>query len=236
MRPLAAALGLALLTAAPAGAADVTTDRACYLQTRSTNVTVNGSGFAPSRPYTVSLDGQPLDGGGALTDASGAMQGTISPPTIDSEAMEQTFSVGVQADDMSASTTFTVTKFSADFTPSERIAPDSRVRFSVYGFGLAVGNADVYLHYVDPAGRLRQTVRLGRAQGQCGSIARTARRRLFPMQRPRRGKWQLQFDTAKGYTRGQIGSPFLFYTIGVNVRSAGSTPRTAAGSLGLQAP
>jgi hypothetical protein len=237
MRPLVA-LPIMLLTAAAAApaahAATVNTDRDCYLQTRSTNVTVAGAGFAASRPYTVALDGSPLiGGGGAATDANGAMQGTISPPPLTDSEHEKTFMVRVESDGVGANSAFTVTKFSADFTPSTHASPNSRVRFSVYGFALSSPSPDVYLHYVDPAGRLRGTVRLGRAHGQCGSIERTARRKLFPFGKPRRGKWLLQFDTAKTYTRGMKGSPFLFYTIGVNVRAAKkATSAGTSGSLG----
>jgi hypothetical protein len=236
MRRIAAALplSLALFAAGPAHAAVVTTDRACYLETRSTNVTVNGTGFAASRPYTVALDGVPLATGptAAATNADGQMQGTISPPTLLSTEHEATHTIGVAVDGVAAATTFTVTKFSANFSPSTRIAPDSRVRFSVYGFALSSPNPDVYLHYVDPAGRLRRTVRLGAARGQCGSIARTAKRKLFPFGVPRRGKWQLQFDTSKTFTQGKKGSPFLFYTIGINVRSV-KRKATVRGSSGL---
>jgi hypothetical protein len=239
MRPLVA-LPITLLTllapATAARAAAVATDRACYLETRSTNVTVTGTGFGASRPYTVALDGTPLPGGGgSATDGNGAMQGTISPPALSDRELERQFTVGVDSDGVGASSVFTVTKFMADFTPSAHVSPASRVRFSVYGFALSSPAPDVYLHYVDPAGKLRGTIRLGKAQGQCGSIERTARRKLFPYGKPRRGKWLLQFDTAKVYTRGEKGSPFLFYTIGVNVKAAKKAP-TAAGSSGSLGP
>src|SRR3954451_18228870 len=89
----------ALLTAPPpllapaAHAAEVHTDRACYLQTKSTNVTVTGKGFTPSTPYAVSLDGRPLLGGTPATDAGGAMQGAISPPALGADVQEKTFTV-----------------------------------------------------------------------------------------------------------------------------------------------
>jgi hypothetical protein len=220
MRRLAVALPLALLIAPAARAAEVKTDRACYLQTPHTTVTVAGTGFGANRPYTVALDGAPLSGGAPTTDAAGAMQGAISAPVLGPDEHERTFAVAVQSDGLTASTTFTVTHFSANFSPSRRVAPGSHVRFSVYGFGLSAANPDVYLHYVTPGGRLRTTIRLGRAQGQCGSIARTAKRQLFPFGRPRHGRWRLQFDTAKAYTPGVQGSPFLFYTVGVNVHAA----------------
>jgi hypothetical protein len=237
MRRFAAALPLPLsllALAAPAQGAAVHTDRGCYLETSRTNVTLTGDGFAAGRPYTVALDGTPLPGG-AATDAQGMVQGAFSPPTLAAAEHERVFTVGVESDGVAASTAFTVTKFSADFAPSTTVAPDSRVRFSVYGFGLSSPNPDVYLHYVDPAGKVRQTIRLGRAQGQCGSIDKTARRKLFPFGVPRRGKWKLQFDTSRTYTRGVRGSPFLFYTIGITVRSAKKKAATmgTSGSLGI---
>ena len=219
MRRFAAAIAPALLLLAPAAhAAVVKTDRACYLRTPNTTVTVSGTGFTPARPYTVTLDGAPLSSATTATDANGAMQGAINPPALGAKEQERAYKVSVATDAESASTVFTVTRFLADFTPATRVTPTSRVRFSVYGFGLASPNPDVYLHYVRPDGRLRKTIRLGRAQGQCGSIRRTARRVLFPFANPRRGRWQLQFDTSNRYRKGVAGAPFLFFTIGVNVR------------------
>ena len=82
------------------------------------------------------------------------------------------------------------------------------------------------MHYVTPKGALRRTVRLGKATGQCGRIAHTAKRRLFPFTRPQLGKWQLQFDTSKTFTKGRQGSPFLFYSVGVCLQPPGAPKPT----------
>jgi hypothetical protein len=221
MRRLAAALPLALLlTPAAARGAEVQTDRACYLETDRTTVTISGSGYTPGQPYSVSLDDQPLSGGSGALDEAGTMRGAFTPPLLGTGVMEKMFTVGVQSDALVATTTFTVTKFRASFTPSKGDPAKLKVRFSVNGFGLGAPNPDVYLHYIAPGGKVKQTVRLGKAQGQCGSIARTAQRRLFPFADPKHGKWKLQFDTSNSYKRGVNGSPFLFYTVGVSVHSA----------------
>jgi hypothetical protein len=221
MRRLVAALPLTLLfVPAAARGAEVRTDRSCYLETDKTTVTISGNGYTPARPYTVSLDDQALAGGSGTMDAAGAMQGAFTPPALAKDENERTFTVGVQSDALAASTTFTVTRFKAGFSPSKGDPAKLRVRFAVSGFGLGTPDPDVYVHYVAPGGKLRETVRLGRARGQCGSIARTAKRRLFPFANPRHGKWALQFDTSKRYRRGVKGSPFLFYTVGVNVHRA----------------
>jgi hypothetical protein len=202
--------------APPALGAEIYTDRACYLETAQTTATVRGSGFAPMQPYTAMLDGAPL--GNSTTNEQGFMQAALRPPLLAARENQHLHTVLVQAD-QTASTTFTVTRFVASFAPTKGDPARLRVRFSVFGFGLGGGTPDIYVHYVAPGGKPARTVRLGRAQGQCGSLARTRLRRLFPFT-PRHGRWRLQFDTSRQYQRGVKGSPFLFYTVGVTVRSA----------------
>lgn len=218
MRRLAALVPLALL-AVPAGAqaAEVHTDRHCYLQTAKTTVTVAGTGFSPGQPFAVALDGTTLQGGAGAIDAQGAMQGAFSPPAVRRRDGQRRFHVSVSAAGVTARTPFTVTWFLAGFRPTSGDPAHMRVRFHVFGFGLAQPNPDVFLHYVDPLGRLRRTIRLGRAQGECGSLARTRKRPLFPLV-PRGGRWRLQFDTSRRYRHGTAGSDFLFFTVGVTVR------------------
>lgn len=219
MRRLAAVLPCAILAVpAAAQAAQVRTDRSCYLQTPKTTVSVTGSGFSPGAPFAVALDGTTLEGGSGAIDAAGGMQGAFNPPMLGDSRDERRFHVSVTAGGATAATTFTLTRFVAGFTPATGDPTTLRVRFSVHGFGLAQANPDVFLHYVDPLRRLRKTIRLGRAQGQCGSIARTAERRLFPFANPRGGRWQLQFDTSRRFERRTKGSGVLFFTVGVTIR------------------
>jgi hypothetical protein len=230
MRRLAAVLPLSLLLVpAAAHGAVVQTDRTCYLQTDKTNVTVSGNGFTPGRPYSVSLDGTALTGGLGTMDAGGAMQGAFAPPMLGADELDRTFTVAVASDAISAISTFTVTRLKANFTPSEGDPTKLKVRFSVAGFGLATHNPDVYVHYITPGGKLKQTIRLGKATGQCGRIAKTAKRKLFPFTRPSLGKWQLQFDTTKSFSKGSTNSKFLFYSVGVCLQPPGA-PKPSAKS------
>jgi hypothetical protein len=215
-------LTLLLLPAAAHGAA-VQTDRTCYLQTDKTNVTVSGNGFTPGRPYSVLLDGTALTNElGPAIGTAGTMQGSFAPPALADDELERKFTVQVTSDALAASSVFTVTRLKANFTPSSGDPQKLRVRFSVAGFGLAMHNPDVYVHYIAPGGALKQTLRLGEATGQCGRIARTAKRRLFPFASPKLGKWQLQFDTSKSFHKGITGSKFLFYSVGVCLQPPGA--------------
>ena len=223
MRRFAVALPLMLLLvpAAARGAA-VQTDRTCYLQTDRTNVTVSGNGFAPSQPYDVTLDGQSLLSSPNTIDTGGAMQGAFAPPALGDDELQRTFTVAVASAGVTAQSSFTVTRLKANFSPSSGDPKQLKVRFSVAGFGLASSHPDVYLHYIDPRGTLKQTIRLGQATGQCGRIVQTAKRRLFPFTAPRLGKWQLQFDTTKDFKKGVTNSDFLFYSVGVCLQPPGA--------------
>ena len=224
----APALAILLVPAAAHGAA-VQTDRTCYLQTDKTNITVSGNGYTPGRPYSVLLNGTELTGGLRAIDAGGAMRGAFSPPMLGDDELERAFTVQVESDALIASSMFTVTRLKANFTPSSGDPKKLRVRFSVAGFGLATHNPNVYVHYIAPGGKLEQTIRLGKATGQCGRITQTAKRRLFPFAAPKLGKWQLQFDTSKSFAKGVTGSKFLFYSVGVCLQPPGA-PKPSKGA------
>src|SRR3954466_6454139 len=138
MRRLATAvpLALALLPEAAAHAAQAETDRGCYLQTPTTTVSVSANGFAPTRPYDVALDGQPLPGGNGTTDAGGTMNGAFNPPALAQDQRERTFPLAVRSAQLDAASAFTLTRFSAGFTPTSGDPAKLRVRFSIYGFAL----------------------------------------------------------------------------------------------------
>lgn len=220
--PTAALIALALAPAA-AHAAQVKVDRACYLENRKARVTVTGSGFTPGQPYQLTIDGRPLAGGSGTVDDSGAVSGTLVPPDVAKGRNEQPHTLGVTEGTLAASTTFTVTKFFADFSPGHGDPRSLRVRFSAFGFGLVQAHPltpaprRIYVHYVRPNGKLRTTVPLGRTRGPCGHIAQTSRRRLFGFA-PEAGNWDLQFDTSPNYRHGTTASSFAYFSVGVRIK------------------
>ena len=220
--PISVALLAAVPAVAQASVPALKTDRTCYLQTDKTNVTVTGNGFNARTPYVVALDGTALNDGTQLMDDLGTMQGTFPPPPLADDELQRTFGVNVASGGLNASAQFTVTRLQANFSPSQGDPTKLKVRFSVAGFGLVDHNPDVYVHYITPKGKLKETVRLGQATGQCGRIARTAKRRLFPFDKPALGKWNLQFDTTRSFTMGNRNSKFLFYSVGVCLQPPGA--------------
>jgi hypothetical protein len=207
---------------AQASAAEIRVDRACYADPtdRADTVRLTGTDFTPNAAYQVTLDGQPLTGGNGRTDAAGNLSGKFVAPGVGSVsriARQHRFRLGVQEGTNQPVVIFTVSRLSASFRPSTGNPSTLRVRFSLYGFSLQGENRPpVYVHYVNPSGRVSRTTRLGTTTQACGFL-RTNRRRLFGFT-PRRGAWRLQFDTRKRYARGTPRSSFLFYTVGVKVK------------------
>jgi hypothetical protein len=212
---VAAALFLAAALPAAASAAQIQTDRGCYLDDSGT-VAVSGNGFEPDQPFQVTLDGQPQPGWTGTTDAAGGITGSFPTPKL-SGTSEHAYALGIVQGANAPTTGFSVTPFNADFTPGAGNPKTLRVRFKVNGFGLVNPNPAVYVHYVRPNGKAKRTIRLGKAQGVCGQIKQTSRKRLFPF-KAERGKWRLQFDTRKSYRKGVKGADFLYYTIGVTIK------------------
>jgi hypothetical protein len=212
---IAAALAIAAAAPAAASAAQIQTDRSCYQDDTGT-VAVSGNGFEPNQAYQVTLDGQPLPNGTGTTDAAGGIAGSFPTPELAGNSVHA-YTLGIVQGANVPTTSFSVSPFLADFTPGSGNPKTLRVRFKIFGFGLVKANPSVYLHYVRPNGKLKRTIRIGKAQGVCGQIKRTARKKLFPFS-AERGKWKLQFDTSRKYRRGHSGVNFLYYTIGVTIR------------------
>jgi hypothetical protein len=213
---LVAALVLAAAVPAGASAAQIQTDRPCYQEDGKDTVAVSGNGFEPNQPYQVTLDGQPLPNGTGTTDAAGGIAGSFPSPQLSGTSVHA-YTLGVIQGANTPTASFSATPFLADFTPGSGNPKTLHVRFKIFGFGLVTANPSVYLHYVRPNGKLKRTIRLGKAQGVCGQIARTSRKYLFPFN-AQRGKWTLQFDTSLKYRKGRPGVSFLYYTIGVTIR------------------
>jgi hypothetical protein len=189
-------LSVAGVGASAAGAATLTTDTRCYQETQE--VVVNGAGFAPGSAVTITRDGEPL--GTAQADASGAFRNKFDTPELPDESRERLYTLSATDMTNTADTSYRATRIFANFRPGSGNPVTLEVRFTIFGFGLVRRHAPVFLHYVNPKGKARRTVRLGTAAGVCGRIEQTRQRHLFPFQ-AERGTWILQFDTRSKYER-----------------------------------
>ena len=210
------ALATLLCTAivpATAGAAAVELNRACYVEGSAVGLTATG--FAPGGKVEVRRNGTLI--GSTTADDVGTVQARFDAPELAQGQAEANPVVELSDGATRASTRLPVTRFHASFSPTTGDPATMLVRFSVDGFGVLDAQPDVYVHYIGPNGKLRETVSLGMARGVCGHLRTTSPRRLFPF-RARPGTWTLQFDTRKAYKRGRMDRPgFLFFTRRVKI-------------------
>jgi hypothetical protein len=214
---------IAALMVAPAAASAATAgvDRTCYAGDGSSDIVVTGSGYTANEAVNLMIGGGIV--GVTAADASGNVRTTFpvpAPPLTGKSKNDQGYAMSLVQDGLKADTTFRTARVVGDFSPSNGRPATLRVRFSAYGFGVATPAGQpmpkVYVHYVDPKRKVRRTISLGAGTAPCGTIAKTALRKLFPFN-PRSGKWTLQFDTNPVYHRGTGVSRFLFYKITLTV-------------------
>lgn len=196
--PLAVALA-ATLVAGTAGAARggakarVVLDPGCYLSGGSGLLT--GSGFRPDAAWTAKLSGTKRIGTGRI-DRGGRIRARFTAPRYSGTAGTKEMTLSVTDGPHVASTTFLMTPLSASFSPRTGNPAELRVRWRVLGLGLHHG---VYVHYLQPNGKLKRTLRIGTTRSPCGSL-KTGPIALFPF-RYVYGTWTFQVDTSARYRR-----------------------------------
>ena len=195
-RLLSLSIGVGLVLAAPAGAATLDAGRSCYFN--SNLARLSGSGFAPDSPVTFTVNGRPLNAT-ATTDSAGDFLVKYDPPRTETE--RRLVLRATDSEDTSARTTIFVTRrraVMADPDSSENVRT-WRAVMRLFGFG----RGRAYIHYRNPNGNHKKTVRLGRLRGPCGRL-KTDKRRVMPFRDPQFGVWRLQFDTSRKFDRDTV--------------------------------
>jgi hypothetical protein len=183
---------LVLIGVAPASAATIAVNGACFLE--SDTITVSGSGFTPGAPVNYAFDGVTQATGNA--DAAGSVAQQVPAPVLPIDSVVSTYNLTAtdQTNLQNVGTAqVTITKLTASLSP-EKARPRRKIKFNVRGMPLA---KTVFLHYVFH-GRSRATVTLGRPDAPCGTL--TKRRRFFPFDHPSVGIWIFQFDNSRRYS------------------------------------
>jgi hypothetical protein len=218
IRSLAALAGLAaLLGAGAAGAATrakIVLDPRCYLSNGTGLLT--GSGFRPRSAWTAKLAGTKQIGTGRI-DARGKIRARFTAPRYHGTAGTRELTLSVTDGPHVASTTFLMTPLTASFSPRTGNPQTLRVRWRVLGLGAHHG---VYVHYVQPNGKLKRTLRIGTTRGACGAL-KTGPIALFPF-RYSYGTWTFQVDTNHRYEA--TTTPRLLIDFDIRRPSAGRRP------------
>jgi len=199
-----------------ASAATVTSERACYLNDGSATVAaIAATGFTPGAVVNVFVDG--IAAGSGNADATGAVRGRIPVPELPSDVAEKEHDVTLNDGTTSASARFSTTRVQGDFSPTSGNPATLKVSFSAFGMNL-LKPSTVYVHYVRPNGKLKQTISLGKAKGACGHIPSTKKRKIFGF-KAEHGTWILQFDTSKKYKKGSSRTPYPWDKVGVTIKT-----------------
>jgi hypothetical protein len=185
--------GLALAVPAAAQAATLDAGKSCYLN--GSKARLVGGGFAPNSPIQFSVNGRGLTAN-VTSDGEGDVVVSYTPPTTQTET--KLVIRATDSEDTSARTTIFVTKerlVTADPASSTNVRT-WRAVFRLFGFGRGKG----YIHYINPNGKFKKTVKLGRMRGPCGRL-KSDRRRVMPFRNPQFGVWKLQFDTHRRFRK-----------------------------------
>jgi hypothetical protein len=192
-RLLSLSIGACLALVAPAVAEAATLDagKQCYYN--SNLARLSGSGFAPNSQITFEVNGRRI-GQSVTSDSAGEVLVRYEPRHTNTERK-----VVIRATDSegtSARTTIFVTR-KRRVTADPRTAPNVETWEAVLSlFGFGQGSA--FIHYRNPNGVHKKTVRLGQLRGPCGRL-KTEKRRIMPFENPQFGRWELQFDTHRRY-------------------------------------
>ena len=209
-RLAAATVAAALALPAAAQAAALNPIKPCYVsvtqpipgerdQTARETIDVAGSGFTPGALIDLTLDG--VVERTVQADAAGnlPLQGVVSPYQRRGQG---TFTLGAAGRGNPANAVSLPSRrvaLSLDLRPAHA-RPADRVRFIGRGF---TEQRAVWAHYLYK-GRLRKTVRLvRRIRNPCGVFS--VRRPQIPLKRPRLGRWRVQFDQRRRYSRRPDG-------------------------------
>lgn len=210
MRILAAA-SLAAAALGPAAAAHaapaVRIDQPCRVATGKTvEFSMVGSGWPAGAQVRFTLNGKRLSARGAAT-ARGEFTIPLIVDAPKAGQIERRLTLAVTDGTATArAQPFGVTRFLARYAGLTSANPTrARGRFELHGF---IGSGpSAYLHYVQPNGVVRRTVRLGALRGPCGSL-RTSRRKVFPFGNLTVGVWTLVYDTRAAY-RPRPAPPYV---------------------------
>jgi hypothetical protein len=185
---------LAAAAAAPAASAKakITLDPGCYLSNDEGVLT--GSGFKANATWTAKLSGTRELGSGR-TDAKGRIRARFTAPRYEDKKGTKEMTLSVTDGPHVASTTFLMSPLSASFSPESGDPARLRVKWRVLGIGPDRG---VYVHYVQPNGKPKTTVRIGTSDAVCGAL-KTGPIALFPF-RYTFGTWRFQVDTTRRYS------------------------------------
>ena len=195
LNSLAAGSAAAVLVPATAGAATLTTDLPCYVDSQP--MTISGTGWPAGAPWDVQSEQVFAFG---TTDAAGNFETTSETapiiPAIDTKV--RTFTLTGQTGDQTLATTrFKV----VNFLVKPKSSSGRPTGFTSWGFSGFLPGKAIYVHV--KRGKRTWTQRAGKGSKPCGTL-RSRLRRLpaVPPSQVRDGKYEVFVDNRKRLSKG----------------------------------
>ena len=195
--PAIVVIGVAVMLPAGAGAATVTTDKACYRAGEEGTVSVGE--FRSGSTVDATVEGQPMVN--LLPDGTGAASAPFTPLASPARGDVPETIVATDAGQspvLTAQTTYRVTATTVTMTP-RRAAPSAKVTWKLAGFG--PGTAYLHVARRNAAGKTVtvKTLKLGTLAAPCGAL--TVRTKQLPLPRPEAGRvYELRFSATRSTT------------------------------------
>lgn len=188
-----AALAATSALALPAGAEAATLAATASCVAADAPVNLAGSGFTPGSTVTIAGAAS----ASAIADAAGAVVATVSlapPPSITPITVSLTASENVNAAN-TATLALPVVARAFDTNAPINGRPSQTTTWRFAGF---VTGQPIFGHFRF-GGQTRRNYRFGTAQGPCGTLVVRARR--VPVKRLSSGKWLVQIDQRRRYSK-----------------------------------
>lgn len=194
----------ALLAPAAARGAEMTTDKACYVQANprsgpvSQSLTLSGSAWAPNSAYSVMIGDQTASG---TADAEGNWMQSGPAPTIAANLLKpKEFTLTGQQDGADVATvTFSV----VNFVVKPRDDTGRPTGKTTWNFGGFTPGKAIYFHL--KKGSKVYTQKAGKGDSVCGTL-KTKLRRLpaVPANKIRNGKYRVFVDNRRKFSKGGL--------------------------------
>jgi hypothetical protein len=189
--------------AAPASAAAISVDKACYVNTAAgpAPMTITGTGFDPGESVQIAGGTTHVD---ATADATGSFTATGSAPELSTKAAGTRLTTLTASgfDAATGTTTSAMTRaLSANLAvstkPGSVPVKDLKKRKVTFSFSGFTPGKNIYGYYLRK--RVVAKTRFGKAKGQCGTLKQKAL--LLPAGHTATGRYGIAFESVPHYSK-----------------------------------
>jgi hypothetical protein len=189
--------------AAPASAATISVDKACYVNTATgpAAMTITGAGFDPGESVQIAGGTTDVD---ATADATGSFTATGSAPELSTKAAGTRWTTltatgfdATTGQTVSATTRALSANLAVSTKPGSVPVKDLKKRKVTFSFSGFTPGKDIYGYYLRK--KVVARIRFGKAKGRCGTLKQKAL--LLPAGHTAKGRYGIAFESVARYSK-----------------------------------